>query len=158
MTAAGPDDPAAFPGSRNQFAIKIAPSPGEGKPTPRRVRAALQMPPHCEEDGACDFGDTKIGKRPRTFAGTEAANLGGTGFPPAGLLGVSSRRLLDDARSGKAFLTMTCRVKIFDSVCSAGVCPPTDQVRTFTNGHCRALKGARLITQERRKPWRSVAG
>jgi hypothetical protein len=79
----------------------------------QRAGAALQMPFLCKEHDACCPGDTKNSKRPRTFAGSEAANLGGTGFPPAGLLGVSSRRLLNDARSGKAFLTMTCMSEDF---------------------------------------------
>jgi hypothetical protein len=81
------------------------------------------MPFRCEEDGACDFGDTKIGKRPRTFAGTEAANLGGTGFPPAGLLGVSSRRLRDDSSSGEAFLTVQDTSEDFRQGLQRGLTP-----------------------------------
>jgi hypothetical protein len=77
---------------------------------PARFRA-LQKPFQREEHGACGLAATKRGKRPRILAGTRAANLfggttklGGTGFPPAGLWGVSSRRLEDDARYAKVFL------------------------------------------------------
>src|SRR5262245_45787060 len=85
------------------------------------------MPPRRKEDGACVLGVTPIGKRPRNYAGTGAANLVGTGFPPAGLLGVSCRRHQDDARYGKVFLWLA---------------------RRYTNGHCRARETARLIAQE----------
>jgi hypothetical protein len=43
-TAAGPDDPAAFPGSRNQFAIEMPPARVKASLRHQRVRAALQMP------------------------------------------------------------------------------------------------------------------
>lgn len=66
------------------------------------------------------------GKRPRDFAGTRAANLVGSGFPPAGLLGVSSRRLEDDARYEKVFLR---------------------RARTYRSGHSRLLEVARLMLQ-----------
>src|SRR5437016_1304602 len=87
------------------------------------ARAVLQMPFLCEEHGGCCCEATKSSKRPRTFAGTEAANLGGTGFLPAGYWGVSSRKPEDDARYAKVFLT---------------------NARTYTNGQCRARGDARL--------------
>ena len=158
-TAAGSDDPAAFPGSRNQFAIEMPPARVKQSLRHRRVRAALQMPLRCKEDVTCDFGDTKIGKRPRTFAGTEAANLGGTGFPPAGLLEVSSRRPWNDSSSGEVFLTVQDNSDDFRQGLLRGLTPnrsaQCSRARMFTDGHCSVAEGARLMAQGKRKAWPS---
>jgi hypothetical protein len=95
------------------------------------------MPLRCKEHGACDFGDTKEGKRPRTFAGTEAANLGGTGFPPAGLLGVSSRRPWNDSSSDEVFLTVQDTSEDFRRGLQRGL-TPTDP-RNVTARECSLM-------------------
>jgi hypothetical protein len=84
------------------------------------------MPFLCEEHGACVLEVTEKIKRPRVFTGAEAANLGGSGFPPAGAFGGSR------AGGRKTTLDQKKRSKI---------------TPTFTSEHCRTRENATLVLQ-----------